>query len=293
MHCRVRRLVSDSTPTRTFWDAAENILEKDDPRWLLDPDSVPMAATDWYVEQPLQRRIDMGRWITANTLNVAEQFEFMLIRGMVHSAGRLPNGSPVFRYLLHEMTDECNHIQMFQESSIALAHDSRVTNRSMSCRTLAVAEVQRRRSMLGTPPVSQVRRPTCRWLAGHAQSAIRAVTSSASSICGKWLYPCSISILADGTCALSSSSHGELRPGSSDTRLRAVSSVVLWMASRGTSTESRALSISRASQPAKSVIRVLPNPVGKRSARSTTALARAGLLDRKNIDSKKSRTKRR
>jgi hypothetical protein len=34
---------------------------------------------------------------------------------VVHYAGKLPNGSPVFRYLLHELTDECNHIQMFQE----------------------------------------------------------------------------------------------------------------------------------------------------------------------------------
>jgi hypothetical protein len=28
---------------------------------------------------------------------------------------KLPNGSPEFRYCLHEMTEECNHIQMFQE----------------------------------------------------------------------------------------------------------------------------------------------------------------------------------
>lgn len=97
------------------WDAPENALDSNDPRWLLDPDSAPLAATDWYAEQPLQRRIDMGRWITANTLKVTQQFEFMLIRGVVHSAGKLPNGSPVFRYLLHEMSDECNHIQMFQE----------------------------------------------------------------------------------------------------------------------------------------------------------------------------------
>jgi hypothetical protein len=30
-------------------------------------------------------------------------------------AMKLPNGSPEFRYCLHEMTEECNHIQMFQE----------------------------------------------------------------------------------------------------------------------------------------------------------------------------------
>ena len=97
------------------WDAPENALDEDDPRWQLDPESAPLAATDWYAEQPLQRRIDMGRWITANTFKVTLQFEMMLIRGVVHYAGKMPNGSPVFRYLLHELVDECNHIQMFQE----------------------------------------------------------------------------------------------------------------------------------------------------------------------------------
>lgn len=97
------------------WDAPENALNPDDPRWQLDPDSAPLAATDWYADQPIDRRIAMGRWITANTIKVTLQFEMMLIRGVVHYAGKLANGSPVFRYLLHELVDECNHIQMFQE----------------------------------------------------------------------------------------------------------------------------------------------------------------------------------
>jgi hypothetical protein len=97
------------------WEAPENALDENDPRWQLDPEATPLAATDWYAGQPLERRIDMGRWVTANTLKVTLQFEMMLVRGVVHYAGKLPNGSPVFRYLLHELTDECNHIQMFQE----------------------------------------------------------------------------------------------------------------------------------------------------------------------------------
>lgn len=97
------------------WDAPENVLDKNDPRWLLDPDTAPLAATPWYAEQSLQQRIDMSRWITANTFKVGIQFEMILIRGVVHYAGKLPNSNPVFRYLMHEITDECNHIQMFQE----------------------------------------------------------------------------------------------------------------------------------------------------------------------------------
>lgn len=97
------------------WDDPENALDESDPRWELDPGIAPLAASDWYAEQPLQKRIDMGRWITANTFKVGIQFEMMLIRGVVHHAGKLANSDPVFRYLMHEVTDECNHIQMFQE----------------------------------------------------------------------------------------------------------------------------------------------------------------------------------
>lgn len=97
------------------WDATENVLTEDDPRWQLDPDAAPLAATQWYGEQSLQRRIDMGRWMTANMLKVTLQFEMMLVRGVVHYAGSLPNGAEVFRYLLNELSDECHHIQMFQE----------------------------------------------------------------------------------------------------------------------------------------------------------------------------------
>lgn len=97
------------------WDAPENAVDEDDPRWQLDPNAAPLAATQWYADQSLQRRIEMGRWMTANMLKVTLQFEMMLVRGVVHYAGTLPNGAQVFRYLLHELSDECHHIQMFQE----------------------------------------------------------------------------------------------------------------------------------------------------------------------------------
>ncbi len=97
------------------WDADEYAVDANDPRWQLGPDAAPIAATPWHAEQSLQRRTDMGRWMTANMLKVTLQFEMMLIRGVVHYAGTLPNGANIFRYLLHELSDECHHIQMFQE----------------------------------------------------------------------------------------------------------------------------------------------------------------------------------
>lgn len=34
------------------WDAAENALDPDDARWQLDSDIAPLAATEWYAQQP-------------------------------------------------------------------------------------------------------------------------------------------------------------------------------------------------------------------------------------------------
>src|SRR5690242_4979559 len=64
------------------WEAAENALDEDDPRWELDPETDPLAATDWYAEQTVERRIAIGRWVTANTLKATIQFEMALIRGV-------------------------------------------------------------------------------------------------------------------------------------------------------------------------------------------------------------------
>ncbi|KAF0847055.1 AurF N-oxygenase family protein [Nocardia caishijiensis] len=97
------------------WDSPELALDPNDPRWVLSPEYDPLGATQWYREQPLERRIEIGKWRTANAIKVGAAFESILIRGMMQYIMKLPNGSPEFRYCLHEMTEECNHIQMFQE----------------------------------------------------------------------------------------------------------------------------------------------------------------------------------
>ncbi len=97
------------------WDAPEMQLDPADPRWILSPTLDPLGATAWYQAQPRERQIEIGRWRTLNAMKVGGGFESILIRGLMHYAMELPNGSPEFRYCLHEMTEECNHIQMFQE----------------------------------------------------------------------------------------------------------------------------------------------------------------------------------
>jgi hypothetical protein len=96
------------------WDGPDMAIEADDPRWVL-PALDPLGATAWYRAQPLDQQIAIGQWRMLNVVKVGAAFESALIRGLLHYAVELPNGSPEFRYCLHEMTEECNHIQMFQE----------------------------------------------------------------------------------------------------------------------------------------------------------------------------------
>ncbi|WP_320670603.1 AurF N-oxygenase family protein [Patulibacter defluvii] len=97
------------------WDAPEMAIDPRDPRWILQPAVDPLGATAWYQAQSRERQIEIGRWRVMNAVKVGGSFESILIRGLMHYAMGLPNGSPEFRYCLHEMTEECNHIQMFQE----------------------------------------------------------------------------------------------------------------------------------------------------------------------------------
>ncbi|RJQ81182.1 diiron oxygenase [Pseudonocardiaceae bacterium YIM PH 21723] len=96
------------------WDAPDMVVDKNDPRWVL-PAYDPLAKTDWYQGLSHERQIEVGLWRQANVAKVGLQFESLLIRGMQQYIMTLPNGSPEFRYCLHEITEECNHIQMFQE----------------------------------------------------------------------------------------------------------------------------------------------------------------------------------
>lgn len=97
------------------WDSPELAIDPHDPAWALSPELDPLGATRWYQELPLERQIEIGQWRLANAVRVGAAFESMLIRGLMQFSVALPNGSPEFRYCLHEMTEECNHIQMFQE----------------------------------------------------------------------------------------------------------------------------------------------------------------------------------
>jgi hypothetical protein len=97
------------------WDSPELAIDPGDPRWVLSATADPLGATSWYRAQPLGRRVEIGKARMMNAMKVGAAFESMLIRGLMQYAVQLPHRSPEFRYCMHEMTEECNHIQMFME----------------------------------------------------------------------------------------------------------------------------------------------------------------------------------
>lgn len=115
------RTLSEGSVRRSFdafvdipWDDPAYAIDTTDPRWSL-PTVDALGAHPWYQALPEERRIEIGLWRQANVTKVGLQFENILIRGIMQYVFSLPNGSPEFRYLTHEATEETHHTQMFQE----------------------------------------------------------------------------------------------------------------------------------------------------------------------------------
>ena len=96
------------------WDSPEFAVVPDDERWIL-PGTDPIGRHPWYSRSRVERQIEIGMWRQANVAKVGLHFESILIRGLMNYAFWVPNGSPEYRYCLHESVEECNHTMMFQE----------------------------------------------------------------------------------------------------------------------------------------------------------------------------------
>jgi hypothetical protein len=96
------------------WDSPEFAVVPNDERWIL-PATDPIGQHSWYQSQSKERQIEIGMWRQANVAKVGLHFESILIRGLMEYAFWTPNGSPEYRYCLHEAVEECNHTLMFQE----------------------------------------------------------------------------------------------------------------------------------------------------------------------------------
>lgn len=114
-------MLSESSVRRRFdpytdidWDAPDFAITAGDSRWVL-PAVDPLGSHPWYQAQPVEKQIAIGMWRQANIAKVSLQFENVLVRGLMNYAFWAPNGSPEYRYCLHESIEECNHTLMFQE----------------------------------------------------------------------------------------------------------------------------------------------------------------------------------
>ena len=109
------------TPGRHFdafndidWDAPEMRIDPHDLRFELTDDHV-LGATRWYRDQPPDIRARIGLHLIANNMKTGLEFESVLKRGLLDYATTLPNRSPQFRYVYHEVIEESQHALMFQE----------------------------------------------------------------------------------------------------------------------------------------------------------------------------------
>ncbi len=96
------------------WDAEEFRIDPEDPRWELAPDDV-LGASEWYRAQPPAVRARLGLHLVAHFMKIGLQFEGVLKQGLLAFAAGLPNRSPEFRYVYHEVIEEAQHSLMFHE----------------------------------------------------------------------------------------------------------------------------------------------------------------------------------
>lgn len=96
------------------WDNPEYRLDLDDPRFDL-PEIEPLGATEWYRSQPVLVRTRIGVHMIASFMKIGLQFENVLKRGLLEFSLEMPNRSPEFRYVYHEIIEEAQHSLMFQE----------------------------------------------------------------------------------------------------------------------------------------------------------------------------------
>ena len=96
------------------WDTPEFAIDPADPRWELRGDD-PLGATAWYRALPQQTRARLGLDRVGSMMKIGLEFERVLKQGLLEFAGTLPNKSPEFRYVYHEIIEEAQHSLMFQE----------------------------------------------------------------------------------------------------------------------------------------------------------------------------------
>ncbi|MDQ3946332.1 MAG: diiron oxygenase [Actinomycetota bacterium] len=98
-------------------------IDWDDPAFSIRPEGPPvelptfdpLGRTEWYRSLPAEERRRLALYRYAACMKIGWHFENLLQQGLLRYATRLPNGTPEFRYLHHEIVEESEHTLMFQE----------------------------------------------------------------------------------------------------------------------------------------------------------------------------------
>ena len=96
------------------WDDPQLALDPSDARfrlWAFDP----IGQTEWYAAQSPDTQARLGAFRVATAMRTGWEFENILQRGLLEHAFWMPNDTPEFRYLHHEIVEESQHTMMFQE----------------------------------------------------------------------------------------------------------------------------------------------------------------------------------
>ena len=96
------------------WDEPDLAVAAHDERWL-NVMFDPISRTEWFRDQPLDRKIEfaMARHCAFALFGI--EFESSLQISLLLYIRRLPTTSSEVRFLYHEIREEAQHSQMFQE----------------------------------------------------------------------------------------------------------------------------------------------------------------------------------
>ena len=96
------------------WDAAGVLCDPERPTLGADRRPIHSDVIRAYRTQP--READRDRDVAGSPHREGLlHLESILVRGLMQYSFWVPNGSPEYRYCLHESVEECNHSLMFQE----------------------------------------------------------------------------------------------------------------------------------------------------------------------------------
>jgi hypothetical protein len=100
--------------TDIAWDAPENAIDPNDPRFAIDPEHA-LAHSAWYARLDATTRARFGLEWSTQILKYGIHFEAVLDRGLLEFCDAQPNRSRQYRYAMHEVIEEGRHSLMFQE----------------------------------------------------------------------------------------------------------------------------------------------------------------------------------